>query len=406
MNYKNSSPNRLTTDQWFTSTQRLCLWKDYLFKDIPVSWEMEVWFYWMAFLMEEKLTTVVNHLDGVKTLDDRYIDQLQQMKVYVQDTLSQCRRVLIAERSRCYGNADFPCQTYKDRFRCHCHRVHAASHLMCALRRQDSEFPCQCHEDRFQCFWFKSYCSRWNKVRIGSILICTAAKNALTEDVSEMIQGFLSQWLYESYYVWKLYRQGRIVFPVPVNIYPMSLSDIRLWEVVCEDEEKQILCHPLLPHPRDFIERRIVKSPLYVDKARFQYQIPSTLPFYPVVLSKERSIIPRIMASCPYQEETVVCGMKQPIPQVTYQESSTSHHKTSKRRKKRKLSKILKEGRKKNKTQWIRHRRLQNPFRHSFPVDAGEDYDGVYDDSFYYIFDTDSDFSYDRYDEYDYDYEW
>jgi hypothetical protein len=243
-------------------------------------------------------------------------------------------------------------------------------------------------------------------------MMCDNAKDALTEDVWEMIRGFLEEWLAEFYYVWKLKRQGRIHFSVFLDIHPMPLDDIRLWEVVCEDDDTQILYHPLLPHPHDFIEKRLVVegSNLYVDKARFEYQIPGSLSRYPVVLSKKRSILPRMTPSPLYQEEQVVCQWKQPTLQVYYTESSTAHKKGN-RHKKRRLSKILKEGRKKNKTQWTRCRYAKNPLRQIFAIEQGEEYyGGVYDEYFYQSSDNYS-VDYDHYDDYDeyesyYNYEW
>jgi hypothetical protein len=229
--------------------------------------------------------------------------------------------------------------------------------------------------------------------------MCANAKDALMEDVSEVMENFLAQWLSEYYYVWKLNQQGRIHFPVPVQTHTMSLSDIHLWEVVCGDEEKQILSHPLLPHPLDFLEKhnRDKSSTLYVDKARFEYQIRNTLVQYPVVfLSHKTSIIPRLSPHRPSsQEEQAVCSTKQPTPQVFYRETTTGHKKNERHRhNKRRLSKILKETRKKNKTRLYRPK---NALRQTFPIDQGDDYTGI---------DDDDDMNFSDYDDYDYRYGW
>jgi hypothetical protein len=211
--------------------------------------------------------------------------------------------------------------------------------------------------------------------KIGGVMMCENAKHALSEDVMEVMNAFMMEWLYGYYYVWKMTRQRRVLLPMAGDTRPMPLHDIRLWEVVCEDDHKQILCHPLLPHPSDFLEKRVVDktSTLYVDKARFEYQIPGSLSRFPVVLLPgECSILPRMAPAPLYQEETVHCGWKKPTPQIFYSETSTSHKNRSQPRKKRRLSKILKESRKKNKT-------LRTGHRHMYHIGIDDGYDdGMY----------------------------
>lgn len=375
MNKHSSQDQHLLTknEWWSTNTDRAALWKNFVFQNMSISWELEYWFYWMAYFTEPQLRDTITALEKAPTKDVRYRDQIQQMATYVKDVLFRCRGVLIAQRSRCFcTGAKFPCQYYRNRFKCDCFS--------------------------------------WHMTQVGCLRMCDNAKHALKEDVAEVMNAFMDEWLHEYYYVWKMSSQGRIHFPVVVNIHPMSLSDIRFWEVVCEDDDKQILSHPLLSHPSDFLEKRVVDmtSTLYVDKARFEYQIPGSLSKYPVVLSKQPSIIPR-MASAPFSQKPekylIQC---QESRQVLYTESTTTHKNAKQPHKKRRLSKILKEGRKKNKTLWTRHRRSKNPFRQFLAVDDGEDYYGVYDDYEYY-FQNWKQYScgrssyddYDRYDDYD-----
>lgn len=342
--------NLLTKNEWWsTKTDRAVLWKDFLFQNMSVSWELEYWFYWMAYFMEPQLGDIITALEKARTKDVRYLDQIQQMATYVKDVLFKCRGVLIAQRSRCTG-LEFPCQNYRDRFKCDCYK--------------------------------------WNMTQVGHLTMCNNVKHALNEDVAEVMNSFMDGWMNQYYYVWKMNSQGRIHFPVVVNIRPMSLNDIRFWEVVCEDDDKQILSHPLLPHPSDFLEKRVVDmtSILYVDKAQFEYHIPGSLSKYPVVLSKQPSIIPRMTSvpSCQKQEKDPF--QYEECRQVLYTESTTTHKNGKPPHKKRRLSKILKEGRKKNKTLWTRRRRRsKNPFRQFLAVDDGEDYYGVYDDYEYYF---------------------
>jgi len=336
---------QLTLKHWCGQrTDRLDVWKNYLFKHLSVSWEMEYWFYWMAYFMEHSLKTTIGTLEKIDTKDVRYLDQARQMTVYVNDVLYKCRCVLTAQRSRCFcADMKFPCQSYRERFKCHC----------------------------FQ----------WDMTKVGCLWMCGNAKNALIEDVSEVMKNFLAQWLSKYYYVWKLNQQGRLHLPVPIHTHTMLLSDIHLWEVVCEDEERQILSHPLLPHPLDFLEKHNVDktSTLYVDKARFEYQIPGSLVQYAVVLSHKPSIIPRLgPVHLSSQEEEVVCSTKHPASQVFYRETTTGHKKNEKHHhKKRRLSKILKETRKKKKTRLYRP---ENNLRQTFAIDQGDDYTGIYDD--------------------------
>lgn len=369
----NQNQHRFTTNEWWsTKTNRAALWRNFLCQNVPISWELEYWFYWMAYFMKPQLQDITTALEKAPTKDARYLDQIQQMATFVNDLLYKCRCVLTAQQSRCFCDVRFPCRIYRDRFKC--------------------------------------YCSNWRMIQVGCIKMCENAKFALVEDVMEVMNAFMAEWLYEYYYVWKLSTQGRLHFPIVVNINPMSLSDIRLWEVVCEDDDKQILSHPLLPHPSDFLEKCMVDktSTLYVDKARFEYEIPGSLSKYSVVLSYQRSIIPRMAPASLYSEEKPSKEEKQQptTPQVLYTESTTAHKNGRQQHKKRRLSKILKEGRKKNKTLWIRRRHAKNPLRQMSQVEEGEDYDDGCYHNYYYAF-SESSSEYDRYDYNDYDYgEW
>lgn len=334
--------NLLTLEDWCGKhTDRSVLWRNYLFKNLSVSCDLEYWFYWMAYFMDHSLVATITALEKVRTNDVRYLDQTRQMTLYVKDVLRKCRCVMLRS---CIGTsaANFPCQLYRDRFRC-------------------------------GRLW------RHMTTNVGGISMCANAKNVLIEDVSEVMKNFLAQWLSEYYYVWKLNQQGRIHFPVLVQTHTMSLSDIHLWEVVCGDEEKQILSHPLLPHPLDFLEKhnRDKSSTLYLDKALFEYQIPGSLVQYPVVLSPHKpSIIPLMSpVRLSSQEEKVECVSTIPIPQILYRETTTGHKNHKKHNKKRRLSKILKETRKKNKT---RRHRPENP-RQTFIINQGDEYDDCSD---------------------------
>lgn len=370
--------------EWTKSNQKFSLFKDYLFNGGNVSWNMEFWFYWVAYFMESKFSAIVEQLDNVKTADVRYLDQIQQMKQYVQEVLKKCRSILIKQK---FFSSFYE---YHDSF---------------------YKFPCKCYHDRFVC-----YVRHYKSEKIYNCRMCPRAKDAIMEDVYEIIRGFLVLWLSDFYYVWKLYKSKRIKFGVYVsddNVKLMPIDNIKLWEVVCEDDEKQILCHPLLPHPLDFLEKREIIGSLYADKARFEYQIPGLLSKYPVILSsKNQSDIPKLAFNV-HQEEKAIVEWKQPQSQVLYQETTIRNHNCKKPSRKRRLSKILKEGRKKKKTRWLLHRQRKNQLRQFFRVDDGDDYYGVYDDYEYYFTNYDdyscgyssgyNRYDYDEYDEFRYD---
>lgn len=335
--------------EWTTSDKKFEIWNEYLFKGPTVSWNMEFWFYWMAYFMEKEMVGVVGQFEKKRTNDVRYLDQLQQMKQYFLEILSKCRAILM-KHNFFSGFYDFPCGCYSDRYRCYT-KYHKTEKIYDNCR------------------------------------MCGNAKDAIMEDVYEMIRGFLVLWLPEFYYVWKLYESNRIRFPIYIPEYDMNIlpfDDIGLWEVVCEDDEKQILSHPLLPHPMDFLEKREIVGDLYVDKAQFQYQIPNTLSSCIVVFSKKTpSLIPKVIRDN-RQEEKVVIEYKQPKPsQPLYMESTIHNHKQGKPSVKRKLSKILKEGRKKKKSKLIRQRHQENQRCHLFPINDDYDENDSYCDNSY-----------------------
>lgn len=354
------------------------LYRDFLYGKLQPEWATVVWFHCISFCLGPQLKGVVVALDNAHTTDVRYTDQLSQMKAYVLDTMNKCRHTLICPLVD--PSSVLPCSEYTSRFFCF-----PTHNLAQKLRHQSSNI-------------LPYYNTIHRTEKIGPIYMCHSANMALKDDVWQVLNGLLTTWLSQFYYVCKLYKEGRLSFPIGLTdkyIKPLSLSDVSLWEVVCADDEKEILSHPMLPHPADFLEKKEIKGDTYASKACFQYQIAGTLKCYPVVLTHTPSIIPKLSPSTP-KEETAIVHWKQPQIQPLEQGSTSGGHSRTNPKRKRRLSKILKETRKKNKTKWCHKRRAQNEMRSSFPIDAGNDYES--DDA-----DADDDSQYHRCEE-DYDY--
>lgn len=327
--------------EWHKNNQKFKfgVWKDYIFKDTQATWHMEFWFSWMAYFMEVELKELIEalHKTQTKTQDQRYLDQLLQMTGWVQETLNKCRRTI-----------------GKNAYAIHNH-----------------EFPCSCFQDRFSCYSHKR-----PKVLIKNTktYMCHRAKDALMQDVYDVLHGFLVSWLSDSYYVWKLYQEKRINFPVYIfdmDVKFLHFDDIGSWEPVCGDEEKEILSHPSLPHPSDFLEKRKIIGSSYADKARFEYQMPGSLDKNIVVFTKKKSIIPKIKSLIHHEDQVSIVKTPSQQSQMYFQ-GTTSQHKNGTPKKKRKMSEIMKESRKKNKK---RHRSSDNDFHQSFTIEQGEEYD-------------------------------
>lgn len=336
--------------QWDQTVDKFQVWKQYVSGQFTVLNDMKLWFGMMAISLEPSLQKIGKLKEP--THDVRYLDQFYQMKQSVQDLQQRCQH-LIQECHFCMESC-----AYQHHYHC------------------------------YTGYWDDGYL-----FITCTVLIRQHAKSALIMDVQEVIQGYLVEWISSSYYLWKLCQQNRLSFAEWVNtdeIPILSLNEMASWEVICEDEEKEILCHPCLSHPMDFLERQpILNSHRYVDKARFEYQIPHTLLVYSVVFTKRCSTIP-ILTKPPKQDHVVCVKTKPSLPQVHYQETTTRHkhhHKPS--HKKRKLSKILKEQRKKQKTSYRRHSLCQSfPIHdendyHDITCDSEDECDSYYDQYFY-----------------------
>lgn len=164
-----------------------------------------------------------------------------------------------------------------------------------------------------------------------------------------IVSVFLQNWVSELYYVWKTCREDcflREYFDMGQLNFP-SFQERNEWEVVCEDDETQILAHPLLPHPMDFVRRIKPKSRQYADVARFECtQTSLCLLNHNVILTREPSYFPHFQKT-PFLEE-VVPTISNTIIQNNFQVAILSYKLGTKKRKKA-LSRIMKETRKKKK---------------------------------------------------------
>ena len=206
---------------------------------------------------------------------------------------------------------------------------------------------------------------------------------------------FMSSFVSNMYYVLKLKLS---LFPHNVQFPPLNNLDD--WEVVCEDDDHQLLSHPLLSHPRDFLTHKKCEGNRFVEKARFEYYMEGSFETCNVVLTDSPSPIPKLLPSTHDEEEVILTKKKETIQQSLYHENTT-HHKSGKQKNKKLLSRILKETRKKKKTKKLHPPSRPEPYEHEFDPD--------YDEYNYYIrkqvgfnfdFDMDSDDDY----VYDYDY--
>lgn len=219
--------------------------------------------------------------------DDRVRHQLFQMEQYLQNFKDLCDRVVREHETTMFDK------------------------------------PCRCSSNSYQCREWRFELQRLSR---------------------NLFRSFMRRSVSQLYYVWKL-RLFSVHLPPPP-----PLDDLSIWEIICEDEEVQVLSHPLLPHPTDFLHKR--KKELgggrYVDKAQFGCYIPGTLAVHNVVFTKKPSAFPRL--SSPLYREDFVCRSNTPTPPPPFHaQSSTNSHKGGKKKRRKALSRVWKETHKKRK---------------------------------------------------------
>lgn len=167
-----------------------------------------------------------------------------------------------------------------------------------------------------------------------------------------MFSAFFSSWVSGMYYVWRYCKTTGFMETFLNDGVDICLGDIDQWEVICSDEDVEVLAHPSLPHPSDFLTRKKVVGDRYVDRARFEYFFQGSLQKYSVVLSRTPSVIPKLTMPPPSMEEKDSPMLEDTgVGQCLFHEGTSSHRMGVKKRRKA-LSRILKETRKKKKKNW------------------------------------------------------
>lgn len=207
-----------------------------------------------------------------------------------------------------------------------------------------------------KCLHFYTYCRTH---RVHGVDVCNIDYIGVRfNHFSVLCRDLFQLWVRDFYYVYRLAQQHRISIPVPLD--PVSIGGLTSWETICMDGEMELMNHPLLPHPSDFLVKytNFGQGTTYVDKARFQYSF-----FRPleggVVFTRTPSVIPRLLPSrddIPLVDNTEQQTIQQPF---MVHVSETINRRYGKTRKKRCPTQILKETRKKHKTihkhrPWIR----------------------------------------------------
>lgn len=176
------------------------------------------------------------------------------------------------------------------------------------------------------------------------------------EEGDAIFSKFFSSWVLNMYYVWIYCKTTGFLNKFLNNNVFICLGDIAQWEIICSDEDVELLAHPSLPHPFDFLTRKKIVGDRYADKARFEYCFQWNWQKYNVVLSKTPSVIPKLkMPVCVKETSHSVLDHKK---QCLFQES-TRTHKMGVKKKQKTVSHILKETRKKNKKNWNVGKRLE-----------------------------------------------
>lgn len=232
--------------------------------------DMIHWWYWMTCHLDSNLKTVsANILAQLKKQTEaRVLDQLREIYSCVENILDQCLTFRMNHfetirskpcpltQSSCWDQCGPPlCESYYGHY----------------------------HE-----------CFQWRK---HSSSLCSSMDRQAVMESKEIIRCFLIPMVSSMYYVWKLFREDKLRFPIDMEeIHMPPVNDLRSWEVICEDDEEQILFHPALPHPSDFIIQKKKKDgQSWADMARFVISVPTLLSQGSVILSKTPTVFPRVI---------------------------------------------------------------------------------------------------------------
>lgn len=251
--------------------------------------------------------------------------------------------------------------------------------------------------DRRKCrmTWYHYNRHSCRPYKLGSLLLCYEQYRSIEcTHYFGLRREFFGCMIRDLYYVRKLRCQRRLSVPLCIEVFEFGndpLGNLASWEVVCADDEKELLSHPLLPHPSDFLVRDLCmkKGKTYADKARFEYSFTSGLDGYKVVFPMDKPcVIPRLL---PVRDvEHVVPAPSLHMPEEAFVKESCSKCACKKTKRKKKPSLITKESRKKIKT--IKKMRRQQTWKGNLHADLACDPDD--DDDYYYDYPSDDDQSY------------
>lgn len=343
--------NNLSNDNKFKTFQ------DYIHDKLSYIQVLADWLHWIAVMMAEKIrseTLVVIHRKLQTLTDERYIHQLCELQNVLQNLES------LLEKKQ------------PDPFK--------------------KNFQCRKHDNMRRCYHFK------NNIVYKCTTFCPVAFSRVQEWSTIILDKFLSSYVSNMYYVLKLKLS---IFPHNIQLPPFSNVDD--WEVVCEDDDHQLLSHPLLPHPRDFLTHKKCEGNRFVDKAKFEYYMEGSLRDYNVVLTHSPSPIPKLSAAIHRDEKVILTDKKDTTLHQSLYHENTNRHRSGKNKPKKLLSRILKETRKKKKTRKLHPPRRPEASEHEFDPYYGDfigqhPYDSDHDHDYEYYY------GYDHYHGFDYEY--
>lgn len=263
-----------------------------------------IWIQLVTMFIHQELYQIMDNLNRIQTVDHRYKKQISHFYHIIESMDKRCQ---------------FSFQ----------HDVNISCH--------DLE-PCHfCYDTK----------------RVCGIPLCASLRNQIKIQAIDILSFFVSQWISGFYYLCQLYYKGRfhLNFFIEPKIKP--LNQLSSWEVVCENEDEQLLSHPSLPDPSDFIlHKKKLIGDSYVEKAQFEYSFPKTLENYSVTFPKNGSFLPCLSSSSVSLYKPSINQKNEPSQNLLRINICYKNNKNKK--KKKPFSKIQKETRKKHKRYYHR----------------------------------------------------
>lgn len=362
--------------QWnnLSNDDKFKIFQDYLHDKLSLTQDnLMGWLQWISVMMTEKtrknLDIIQNKLRQLR--DERYIHQLNEL-----ENLLQNLATLLDKKQPNPQQKEFQCE-------------------------QDPTTPTyRC--PRYSVRYYHKNCRCIIKVRTKyhGTIFCNTSFSRLKEWSTMIFDKFMSFYVSNMYYVLKLKLS---IFPRDIQFPPLDNLDD--WELVCEDDDHQLLSHPLLPHPRDFLTHKKSEGERFVDKAKFEYYMDTSLDTCRVVLTHSPSTIPKLLPATRNDEEVAVSKKETDSIQQSLYHENTKQHKSGNKKPKKLLSRILKETRKKKKTKHIRPPSRPDAYEHKFDINSKVNvYNAYYYDDLDYYYDDWEPIchDYDYFDDYDF----